>query len=299
MLIGVDLSPSRIFVRLPLVVQETVPPSPFSDLTVRIVIAGGEMWLEISTTADELYRDFHRFAEIIVEEFERPEASAVSAYLKALRRWGALTAKKSILSAQEEIGLWGELVLLDAVLRKHGSRYIYAWTGRETPAGRHDFRFGGAGVEVKCTQAASRTHTVHGLDQLMPSPGMALFILSLKAEAAGMQRPGTTLAAKVAAIRQLLIGAPEHEEFDYRLLRAGFDDESANNYERRFVLVDIPMLVPVDESCPKLTVDNARACGGESTFGRISDVAYQINVDGLGFPFSGVSTIPELVGIDL
>ena len=181
------------------------PASPYADLHIEAKRDDGKPIIEIFTTSPHLFKEFHRFAELLTDEFEHSGLSASAAFAAVVERWRELALRRDLLSPDEQLGLGGELAVLAALVRHHGSAAVSAWTGRMTAATpeRHDFRVGAIDLEVKSTRSARRHHMIHGLRQLEPSAGHQLFIISIRFEAAGFAN-GVTLGMRVASIRGLL-----------------------------------------------------------------------------------------------
>lgn len=286
--IGFDPVVRRLFLRLPLEKNAKVPASPYAELDLEARQQGSITVLEIFTTADHLFRDFHRLAGLLAEDFERPGQTAVGAFLAVVERWRELTTKRSLLSPEEQLGLVGELVVLNALISKHGPVALSSWTGRakDMPE-RHDFRIGAIDVEVKSTRGSQRQHVVHGLRQMEPSKGHDLFLVSLRFEAAGMGN-GSGLSERVQAVRRILsVNHLALEEFEAKLAAARFRTSDMAHYQERLILADTPMLIPVDTSFPRLVPSMVSKAMGPALASRIdNDVVYRVNVEGLGTPLS-------------
>ena len=166
-----------------------------------------------------------------------------------------------------------------APVRSEGPGALASWLGPTAEA--HDFRTRVGEIEVKTTQAAQRTHRITRLEQLEPSPGQSLYILSLQFAGAGAGE-GWTLQTQIAELREMLHREPEAERrFSDLLTLARWADDDAAMYVRRWRLRSTPMLVPVDVRCPRLTRPVvASALGALSA--RIEEVNYRVNLEGLG-----------------
>lgn len=287
-LIGFNPVSGRLFLRLPLEKGAKVPPSPYAELNLEARMDESKEVLEIYTQSRHLFQEFHRLAGLLTESFERADQTAVNAFLEVVERWRELTIRRDLLSAEEQLGLMGELLVLDALIGRNGPAAVSSWTGRmETLPERHDFRIGDIDLEVKTTRTSSRHHVIHGLRQLEPSRGHSLFLVSLRFEAAGMAN-GTSLADYVRKVRIAIAGHQDiTKEFEKRLAAARYRSEDETHYQERLVHADIPMLIPVDENFPRLVTTTLYNAIGPTLAGRIGvDVTYRVNVDGLGKPLS-------------
>jgi hypothetical protein len=294
--IGIDPSVGRLFLRVPVDSGAEVPPSTFTELAVEQTLVNGDPVLEISVDSSHLFTEFHRLGGLFTEELEREGQTPVDAFLAVVERWRELTAVRRLLSVDEQLGLFGELAVLEALTGKYGPGAIEAWTARvgDIPE-RHDFRIGAVDLEVKSTRGSRRRHVIHGLRQLHPAQGHELFLVSLQFESAGLGG-GRSLPERVDRIRTALSGAEAALKlFVDKLKAAGFLDYDAAYYRTRYTAADAPMLIPVNEYCPRLTSAAIRTAIGPDLAVRIEpDVVYRIDVDGLGTP---LATCDESMGV--
>jgi hypothetical protein len=297
--IGCDPSSHRLFLRLPSDVGDVLPASPYADLHIEARRDDGKPVIEIFTTSSHLFKEFHSFAELLTEEYEHSELSAATAFAAVVERWRELALRRDLLSPEEQLGLAGELAVLNALVRHHGPAAVSGWTGRMTAATpeRHDFRVAAIDLEVKSTRSARRQHLIHGLRQLEPSAGHRLFLLSIRFEAAGFEN-GVTLGMRIADIRALLSSnVAAAKEFDEKLLTARYRDEDDMQYRDKTILADSPTLIPVDEKCPRLVASTIHGALGADLAARIAqDLTYRIDVEGLGTSL-GTSTEARAIGL--
>jgi len=281
--VGFNPTIRNLFLRIPIDPNSSVPPSPYSELKIDISETDSGSFLEISIMAEHLYREFHRFAGIVTEDFELPGQTALGAFELAIRRWLELTSRIELLSAEKQLGLQGELTLLRALLKTYGVQAIKAWTGRNPLlAQRHDFRLGNMDIEVKSTRSTRRQHVIHGLEQLQPSTGHTLYLLSLRFEDAGLAG-GKSLDDEIEEIRFILgDNSVERSDFENRLLSSGYLDKDADHYQDKLIFADDPVLAMVDEHLPRITKSMLEATLQSETAGRIGDVSYRIDIDGIG-----------------
>jgi putative PD-(D/E)XK family protein DUF4420 len=281
--VGFNPATGNMFVRIPTDPGSTVPPSPYSELEIEISGSDLGTALVVSTAAQHLFREFHRFAEIVTEDFEDPIQTAQGALEASIIRWRELISRLTLLSEEKQLGLQGELVFLRALLKIHGAKAIKSWTGRNILlAERHDFRLGQIDIEVKSTRNKQRQHIIHGLDQLRPSMGHTLYLLSLRFESAGLSG-GRSLCDEVEDIRRIIgMDSVERSEFEHRILASGYRDNDEQHYQEKLIFADAPILVNVDDNFPKIVRDTLESTLPSESAGRITDVSYRINIDGLG-----------------
>jgi hypothetical protein len=186
-----------------------------------------------------------------------------------------------MLSEEKQTGLAGELWMLERLFAFSAGGALDAWTGPRGEA--HDFRVGEREFEVKATRTERRVHSISSPTQLVPSPGMELFLLSVQFAGAGAAG-GASLAERVRAARELFEPFGRAAEFDSLLLaKYGIGEATAGHYRERVQLRSKPYLVPVTPTFPSLREDDILAIPREG-MERISDVRYRLDVSGLGFP---------------
>lgn len=283
-IIGFDPTTSRLFFRANLLPGTAIPASQFVELGIeRRTIERTEV-LEVFTCSRHLFREFHRLAGLFAEEYERIEATAVDAFKAVIDRWKGLTERRELLTTDEQLGLMGELVVLATLIRSHGTALVSAWTGRLPDSQeRHDFRYIEIDFEVKSTRSPRRRHVIHGLKQLEPISGRKLFLLSLRFERAGLGH-GYSLAERVGEVRGLLTtSSTDLAEFESRLASSRYQDTDDEHYQDKYVLSDEPVVLVVNDQCPRLVSESIRSALGESLASRIgSDLTYRIDIEGLG-----------------
>ena len=293
--IGYDPGTRRLYLRMPADAEASLPATAYDALALDIRMDGTERVLEVSTASKELFREFHRFASLLTENFEDPAQNALGAFAMAVEGWRAFASSRAILTAEQQLGLLGELLLLEALVNHHGPASIGAWISRESAIPeRHDFRLGQTDLEVKTSRSTRRAHLIHGLDQLNPAPGHRLYILSLLVEPAGIAG-GRSLEGQVARARQQFGHGVHRDAFERKLGLALYDDLDAPLYADRFILADDPHVVPVDENCPRLTRAELAKCLPDTLGRRIDQVSYRIQLDGIGAP-QGASAFAMALG---
>jgi hypothetical protein len=242
-----------------------------------------EMWLRVESGDPNLFQHFHSFASTMLDLVQLDGKDPVSAMHETIEAWRNLLKRPSRMSDEQEIGLLGELWVLWHLIERHGSDALKMWTG--VSGEPHDFRLGPIDLEVKTTRTVRRVHTINGLHQLAPVGETPLLLLSLQFQPAPPSR-GMSLPDWIDRVREAIwrIGPSLVPVFD-KSLREAFDyhDHQAHNFNTQFELRTAPMLIPVDESVPRLTPTSVHDSLGESAH-RLVAVTYQVDFTGLGFP---------------
>lgn len=202
-------------------------------------------------------------------------------FLNRIRAWQDFMERghERVLGPEAEVGLAGELVVLGALVDAGlppGSA-LDAWQGPRN--GLHDFVIGAGAIEVKATvSTAGFPARIGSLEQLDDSIRQPLFVGAVRL---AVDPAGSTLVDLVAGVRVLFAGdADQLSELDGLLIRAGFLDEMAGRYVRRFALSNIALL-PVTGGFPRLTRMNVGA--------GIRAARYEIDLDQAGVADFGLA----------
>lgn len=278
-----DPQGSRIGFRTPSL-GVALPPSPLTEIDIETVtFSDGEPVIEVSTRNRPLYRDFYALSCAVADRLQVDHLPIDRAITDALEAWAALLEQLVVLSIEKQLGLLGELWVLERIGDATGfDRAITAWKGAD--AEEHDFSLAAVDLEVKTTSSERRLHMISGLSQLVPNPGRPLNLVSIQLTGAGAGE-GWTLADRVEELgsRIRAYGANVEDTFRARLVQAGWQDSHAAHYRRRFALRSDPVLVPVDDACPAIVPSTLDSLGADR-LSRVVHVAYRIDVTGLGFP---------------
>jgi hypothetical protein len=274
-----DASRLGMWVEIP--AGTVVPPelSKRAFITLRTVRRDGRDLLEVVPAVNSLQRQFYHFAVAVAERMTEENRPVIAALMLELESFDELLEETPLLAIERQIGLFGELVLLERLLSRMGARALDAWVSplREP----HDFRLAGRELEVKTTVAPQRIHTIHGADQLVPSEGHALYLVSVVLGPAGAG-DGCSLADKVTVLSERLASDRHRQKQFVDAIRGfGFKESDRAQYTRRFVVRRPLALISVDSAFPAITRTTVqRALGPLAT--RIEAIDYVVNAEGLG-----------------
>jgi hypothetical protein len=173
---------------------------------------------------------------------DRPNWNPVKA---AFAEWERFFSKETPLSPQKQLGLWGELWLIDA--SRDRNLAVAAWVADSE--GERDFA--ARSVRLECKTSTRRLHHHVSIRQVADRPvaGRAFLVSLWAGENAG---EGRTLSELVVPIRASL---SDDVEFDRKLGAAGYFDADAEAYVKRFSLLGEPMWFPLDCVPQVRTVD--------------------------------------------
>ena len=275
----VDPNGHRIGLRMPVGTDVSPPDLILAVVDIHIATLEDGPHLEVSTELTDLFPYFFSFALSIADGIQFDHVAPELALQRSLRDWRALLEQIAVLSPERELGVRGELWMLERLLPTRGKSALAAWTGPRGEA--HDFRFDGFEIEVKTTSSEHRTHLISSDTQLTASPHMRLFLLSLQFTSAGSG--GSTLREAVEGVRQKLTPLGLALDFDGILASAyHLSPEKLKLYRRRLRLRSHPYLVPIDDSFPRISKTDILKLPYKGT-SRLSDVRYRLDVEGLGW----------------
>lgn len=274
--ISFDPSRPRLALRTPLGKQSIPDLSGYDRISAASVYWNDAQWCELRLDG-EVIKDAYPVFCSIADRIQLQSMSFGSAVVDALSSLRELLSGKGRLSHEQEIGLYGELLVLCSLLSNlPAAEALGSWRGPE--AEEHDFTLSLDDVEVKSTTAEERAHWINGFRQLEPTVGRKLWLLSVQLTAAGPS--GTSLAELVAQTRSLLDGPELLQEIDQKLALLNWRDDSAALYGRRYRLRSKPRIFRIDEAFPALTPARFNKAGVAHE--RLSQIRYQIDLE--GFP---------------
>ena len=265
----------RLALRTPWTGQPIPNLSAYLHISVATVYWNDGQWCELRIEGEimaEAYTVLCAMADRIQLQ-SLDFGAAVTAALGSLRE---LLASAKRLSEQQEIGLFGELILL-----KHlcgalpAAEAVASWRGPEGE--EHDIALADGDVEVKSTTAEERTHWIGDVRQLEPTFGRRLWLLSVQLTGAGTG--GATLPELIQEVRGLLTAGPAVEDFDRKIGIVGWHADVANLYVRRLRLRSRPECFEIDRNFPAITPGRLAAAGLDQS--RFVQIRYMIDLRGL------------------
>ncbi|HLW80185.1 MAG TPA: PD-(D/E)XK motif protein [Terriglobia bacterium] len=263
--------------------------SAYEHLSAAVVRTGQQAWAELGIDDADVARRAFPVIQMIIDRVQLEHASFDGAVVKTLEDFRELLVGAPRLAADREVGIAGELRVLDHLMTTLGTREaIEAWRGPSRE--EHDFDLGVGDVEVKTTLAETRTHWIGSLTQLEPLPGRRLWLLSIQLTTGQTDAP--TLPDMIAALCARL-SESERMAFEARLRHAGWHDSYHATARRRFQLRSAPLLLAVDAEFPALT--RARVAAGGMPLERLRELAYLIDVTGM--MSAEASPPPALAGL--
>ncbi len=210
----------------------------------------------------------------IADRIQLESRSPLDALDATLAIWSQLLARRKRLSDDQEIGLFGELLLLRAlVVSTDESDAVASWRG--PLAEEHDFGFGEIDAEIKTTTAEVRRHWINGLTQLVPTEHRTLWLVSVQITRAGAGH-GESLPELIDAVRSLLRGDESRRLYDETLSTLRWSDRDRDLYPQRWTLRSTPRAFQVGPAFPTLTSESLVRLGLLGS--EIIQVRYEINL---------------------
>ncbi|MFD5867119.1 PD-(D/E)XK motif protein [Corynebacterium sp. NPDC060344] len=215
------------------------------------------------------------FLRSIAEQVQGQHVEPTTAIYQSIRAFKSLLLGSSVGSTTSEIGLLGEILVLQELTDRgvvSFDRALRGWLGPHNE--EHDFAFARCDIEVKATEKERRRHTISSATQLVETNGKNLIFGSV--QLTRTSEGGHTLAEAIAALRDA-IGDPELLEIlRSRLQLAGVVPENEGNYTTRWTLRNPIEFYAVNDSFPRITTESYA-----SMHERIDSVQYVINTDGI------------------
>lgn len=184
---------------------------------------------------------------------------------------------KTTLSAAEEQGLFGELMVLKGVLKRFGGQAIACWTGPDK--NKHDFIFANDdAIEVKTSRAQTRKVVkISNENQLSSNNDAKLFLKYIVVEP---NPSGRTLSEQIDDIYDnLLHGEAQKHDFSNKLLQQKVLRGELPS-SKKFVVVS-EEFYEIGEGFPRLSKDLIQGISD-----KLYDVQYKVSLDGLT-PYQG------------
>jgi hypothetical protein len=236
----------------------------------------GLVWLALTRTPNGNLELFSAMVSdilhVIMATGARDQTRELRAFLGRIRAWQKfMRSGAAPLSAENEIGLVGELTLLEKMMEvgMAPETAINAWTGPLD--GIRDFELGFGAIEVKTTIAsAGLIAKIGSLEQLDDTICKPIFLGAVKY---ALTESGKTLPEKISAIRVRLESDPiTLLELDDRVLAAGYMPAHSSQYHRRFSLREVAIL-EIGENFPRLMHGNVTP--------GVMSAQYEINLEPL------------------
>lgn len=112
----IDPTRNRLTLRAPIKPGVEPPVNTMAHIATDIRIEGDQRFLEISTTDERLVVDGHAMLMAVADRIQLDGIDAIEALKQTLATWESILATRVRLTIQAEIGLFGELLVVQAML---------------------------------------------------------------------------------------------------------------------------------------------------------------------------------------
>jgi hypothetical protein len=253
----------------------------------------GEVWIALSRQAGGNADLFLTMVVDVIQTLRRIEqqgdAVVLRAFLSRIGAWQAFMrgGKSALLSTEAEIGLYGELEVLQALIDSGTSARAALERWKGPLDGLHDFVCEPGALEVKSSVASGIVRVnIGSLEQLDNSLIQPLFLAIVRL---ALAPDGTTLSEKIADLEaRFATDATLATMFGDLVIRAGFIDAARERYSRRFSLSGIQTFL-VTEAFPRLTRDTVSPA--------IRSARYEMDLDTSRLPMTDFADVIFQLGL--
>jgi hypothetical protein len=245
-------------------------------IDIRVVAADDDTVAELTVDVEDGgVRAAYTLLVGVVDELQLRGRSLAAAVNEAIAAQRAVFTRRGGMSADQEVGLVGELMLLEHLVGAIGpERALDCWAGPLSE--EHDFVFSQVHLEVKTTRTEARRHVIHGLHQLVPLHNVPLALVSTQITV-GSPGHGATLPELVGRLREAV--GPHVQSLDDRLEAFAWDDSEGDLYRTVWTLRSAPRAYAVEGDFPAMTPVALAAVVPQ--FDLVSDVHYRVDVSNL------------------
>lgn len=240
----------------------------------------GQTMSRVLVRDEPLFREFYAICTEVADRCQLNTDSFNRAVVETIQAFDLLLKSAMVLPPNIEIGLTGELLILQSLLRVKGPEAIDAWRGADRD--KHDFRIDNHEIEVKATTGSRRRHWINGLTQLRESENCQLDLVSIhlaRTGGAGI----LSLKQLVQDICSLLSDSPSATERFREGLHKVVTVEQLELAESQFNLRQEVRAFNVKEQFPRLTPEALKAAIGESSI-HVAELSYLLDLEEVDSP---------------
>ncbi len=268
-----DLRPAKGTITL---ITAFTPPEPdvakWRNITFTPVVSDEGDLAELTVSIEGNVHGAYGLLATVADQLQLHDEPLAAAVAIAIAKHRNLFGGKEGLSAEKEIGLFGELIVLEFLIGAIGAGpATESWQGPMSE--EHDFVFGDVHLEVKTTSSEERRHMMHGFTQLVPLRGVPLSLISIQLTRSS-HVDGQTLGRLVSRVRAKAGGY--RSKLDASLEAWGWDDADVELYNTFWTKRHEPLAFDVDERFPALTA--ARLAPAIPNFDVVSDLSYRVDL---------------------
>ena len=273
----IEPAEQRIAVRGPWPAAADIPDlTGYRRLETRVGTDVSGEWVEFAATGRDILREAYPVLVAVLDRVQMHGDGMGEAIKQVLSSYRELLSSLGRLSDHQELGLYGELFVLDHLIRSVGEHTaVGSWRGPTRE--EHDFGLDDYDLEVKTTLSEDRSHRISSFTQLQPSPNRSLWLVSVQLTVGGVG--GTTLPEQIDNIMNGLSEPALRRLFAERLASLGWDTSHGHLYKRRFAARGDILTFRVTNEFPAITERRLRSAG--FPIERFSHVSYILRIAGL------------------
>lgn len=252
------------------------PPEPdvakWCNITFKLVASDDGDMAELTIFVDDNIHGAYGLLTSIANELQIEGTPLAAAVASSIQRHRGMFAGKAGLSQEKEVGLFGELLVLEYLINKIGAGpAIGSWQGSLSE--EHDFVFSEVHLEIKTTSGEQHRHMINGFTQLVPLRGVPLSLVSIQLTRSDAES-GRTLSQLASHVREKAGG--HRPKLDDALEAVGWKDDDAELYSTFWAKRNTPRAYDVGERFPALTLE--RLTQVVPNISVMSDLSYRVNV---------------------
>ncbi len=283
-MIRIENCPAPIFLRageqnlsflitMPANEEADIKPKRYNNITITFEKLSLDTKGIVITLTNRRFEDvFSKIAADVIGNVMKlnHESEQISLFCNKVNSWKNVFSRglANILSVEEQIGLYGELEFIKALIEEGFSTgtVIDAWKGAD--AEDKDFQFENIGIEIKSSAKQDNIVKISNIRQLDAAgyKELYLYYYSFAKSNGGL----STLPNQINSVRNILSGSPYLDEFEFKLLNVGYDDSDKEEYRASYTLVNENAYI-INNAFPKIT--NELAMSG------ILDASYFVDLN--------------------
>jgi hypothetical protein len=252
------------------------PPEPdvtkWRNITFKPVDSDEGELAELTVSVEDNLHGAYGLLTSVADQLQLHGEAFAFAVATSVAKHRNLFAGKAGFSVEKELGLFGELLVLEYLIEKIGAGHaVESWQGPRSE--EHDFVLSAAHLEIKTTSGEQRKHIMHGFTQLEPLRGVPLSLISIQLTRSNHEG-GLTLGHMVSRVRAKAGG--HRPTIDASLEALGWRDADAELYTTFWTQRTEPRAFQVDGRFPAITA--ARLAAVVPNVKVVSNLAYTIDL---------------------
>lgn len=255
------------------------PPSisDYVHIQTDVHFRHGRNWAVLAVHGVRFFAEAYPLLRSVADQVQLDGTTFARAVQDSLASYHDLLAAAGQMPVRDEIGLYGELLVVSHLIATLGAaEALRAWRGGDQTE-EHDLGLPEDDVEIKTTTADQRRHWISSLDQLQPTTGRPLWLLSIQLTGAGASQ-AERLPDLVTRVESQL-PSDLRDVFRARLAQTRYRPDQRPDRFRLLRLRSEPAYFLVDANFPR--IDRAILTAGGAKLQSIDEVSYSIRLDGL------------------